>query len=223
MAKKQQFAAEFRKEAVRQVTERGLKVTDVAARLGVSAPSLYKWVNEDRPDPEAKDKVELVQLRREVLRLRSELASVQEDREMFVSVERADQASRFVNGDWSEIDLILPFVDRFVRAGGWSIAVMNSFLTLCERAKSTYPAESFSDQILAIIDDDLVVLGSWQGTLFQVRIAALVQHITERDSPMQSPLAQKFLRILDRLVDIGDRRSAALQLSETFREVRVSG
>jgi transposase len=82
MAKKQQFAAEFRKEAVRQVTERGLKVTDVAARLGVSAPSLYKWVNEDRPDPEAKDKVELVQLRREVLRLRSELASVQEDRKI---------------------------------------------------------------------------------------------------------------------------------------------
>jgi transposase-like protein len=34
MAKNQQFAAEFRKEAVRQVTERGLKVTDVAARWG---------------------------------------------------------------------------------------------------------------------------------------------------------------------------------------------
>jgi transposase len=82
MAKKQQFADEFRKEAVRQVIDRGLKVTDVAARLGVSTPSLYKWVNEARPDPEAQDKIELVQLRREVLRLRGELASVQEDREI---------------------------------------------------------------------------------------------------------------------------------------------
>jgi transposase-like protein len=38
MAKTQQFAAEFRKEAVRQVVERGLKVTDVAARLMPSWP-----------------------------------------------------------------------------------------------------------------------------------------------------------------------------------------
>jgi transposase-like protein len=40
MAKKQQFAAEFRKEAVRQVVERGLKVTDVADRLMPSLPRL---------------------------------------------------------------------------------------------------------------------------------------------------------------------------------------
>jgi transposase len=66
MAKQQQFAAEFRKEAPRQVTERGLKATDVAVQLVVSAHSLYKWVNEDYPDSEAKDKVELVQLRHEV-------------------------------------------------------------------------------------------------------------------------------------------------------------
>jgi hypothetical protein len=39
---------------------------------------------------------------------------------------------------------------------------------------------------------------------------------------MSLPLAQKFLRILDLLVDMGDRRSAALQLGEAFREVRVS-
>ncbi len=34
MSKKQQFADEFRKEAVRQVIEKGLKVTDVAPRFG---------------------------------------------------------------------------------------------------------------------------------------------------------------------------------------------
>ena len=39
---------------------------------------------------------------------------------------------------------------------------------------------------------------------------------------MEATLAQKFLGILDVLVDMGDRRSAALQLSEAFREIRLT-
>ena len=35
------FTPEFKEEAVKQVTERGYSVADVAARLGVSAHSLY--------------------------------------------------------------------------------------------------------------------------------------------------------------------------------------
>jgi hypothetical protein len=34
---------------------------------------------------------------------------------------------------------------------------------------------------------------------------------------MKLSLAQRFLRVLDMLVDMGDRRSAALQLGEAFR------
>jgi len=34
-------------------------------------------------------------------------------------------------------------------------------------------------------------------------------------------MAQAMLRILDRLVDMGDRRSAALHSSEVFKEIRV--
>ena len=60
---------------------------------------------------------------------------------MFVSVEHADLAVRYVNGDWSEIWRILPLIDRFVRAGGWAASVMELFLALCERAKASYPAE----------------------------------------------------------------------------------
>jgi hypothetical protein len=70
---------------------------------------------------------------------------------MFVSVEHAALAARYVNGDWSEIDRILPLIDRFVRAGGWAASVMGPFLTLCERAKASYPAEAFTDQVLAVI------------------------------------------------------------------------
>lgn len=45
----QRFTPEFKDEAIRQVTERGYKVVEVAARLGVSSHSLYKWVRAARP------------------------------------------------------------------------------------------------------------------------------------------------------------------------------
>ena len=48
---------------------------------------------------------------------------------LFVAVEHADLASRFANGEWSEIGVILPIVDRFVRAAGWSAAVMSGSCT----------------------------------------------------------------------------------------------
>lgn len=141
---------------------------------------------------------------------------------MFVSVERADLAVRYVNGDWSEISRIFPLIDRFVRAGGWAASVMGPFLTLCERARTSYPAEAFADQVLTIIGDGYDNLKRWHGTFIPARIAELVQHFARRDAPMTLALAQKFLRILDILVDMGDRRSAALQLSEAFREIRLS-
>jgi hypothetical protein len=141
---------------------------------------------------------------------------------MFVSVERAALAARYVNGDWSEIDLILPIIDRFVRAGGWTASVMGPFLTLCERSKAEYPAEAFADQILAVIGDGPEQLKGWQMAAIPARIAGLVQHFADRDASMPLHLAQKFLRILDLLVDMGDRRSAALQLGEAFREIRAA-
>lgn len=140
---------------------------------------------------------------------------------MFVAVERAELATRYVNGDWSEIDRIMPLIDRFVRAGGWAASVTDPFLTLCERARANYPAEAFADQVLAILGDGPDNLKGWHGTIIPARIAELVQHFANRDAPMTPALAQKCLRILDMLVDMGDRRSTALQLSEAFREIRL--
>ena len=39
---KQRYPEEFKNEAVKQITERGHKVADVSARLGVSQHSLYR-------------------------------------------------------------------------------------------------------------------------------------------------------------------------------------
>ena len=140
---------------------------------------------------------------------------------MFVSVEHAGLAARYVNGDWSEVSYIMPLIDRFVRAGGWAASVIDPFLTLCERAKDYYPAEDFANQVLAIIEDGFANLRGWHGTFIPARIAELVRHFAHREAPMQLALAQKFLKILDILVDMGDRRSAALQLGEAFREIRL--
>jgi len=140
---------------------------------------------------------------------------------MFVSVEKADAAARYVNGDWSEIDRILPLIDTFVRTGGWATFVMDPFLTLCERAKTNYPAETFANQILAIVGEGLANKTNWQRLSIPARISGLVQQYVSYEIPMKQTLAQKFLRILDILVDMGDRRSAALQQSEAFREVSL--
>ncbi len=78
----QRFTPEFKDEAVRQVTERGYKVGEVAARLGVSSHSLYKWVRAVRPSKEEERSDDLVETKKEVLRLRSELRRVEEERDI---------------------------------------------------------------------------------------------------------------------------------------------
>ncbi|MFQ2589744.1 hypothetical protein ACK3Z2_01690 [Aeromonas caviae] len=135
---------------------------------------------------------------------------------MFVAAERADLAARYANGDWSEIGIILPLIERFVRSAGWAASVMEPFLTLCEKAKNDYPAEVFADQVIAVIGEGPDNLQGWHGTSFPARIAGLVQYLAHRDAPMKLALSQKYLRILDMLVDMGDRRSAALQLGEAI-------
>ena len=79
---KQRFTPEFKDEAVRQVTERGHSVVEVAARLGVSSHSLYKWVRAVRPNKEETRSDELLETKKEVLKLRAELRRVEEERDI---------------------------------------------------------------------------------------------------------------------------------------------
>lgn len=142
---------------------------------------------------------------------------------MFVGVENARLARRFANGDWTEIHTILPIIDRFVRSSGWAPSVMNDYLTLLERARDHYPAEAFADAVLSILTSKPDPAPTWRGTLIAARLAARVQDFADRDAPLALALGQKLLRILDVLVDQGDRRSAALQISPAFRDLRLPG
>ena len=78
----QRYTLEFKDEAVKQVTERGHSVQEVAARLGVSSHSLYKWVKSIRPSKEEQRGDELLDAKKEILKLRAELRRVQEERDI---------------------------------------------------------------------------------------------------------------------------------------------
>lgn len=143
---------------------------------------------------------------------------------LFVQIDDlAGGAARFVNGDWREVDMVLDLVAKFVTAAGWSAYVMGRFLTLCERASAHYPPEHFADLTLSVLRlGEGEELPGWHGTTLAARISGLVQIFSERAAPLPQGLALKLLQILDLLVDLGDRRSAALQQGEIFREIQLT-
>lgn len=76
----QRYPEEFKKEAVKQVTERSRTVADVAKALGVSSHSLYAWVKRyDKPDAQQKEEADL---QAELRKLRAELRMVKEERDI---------------------------------------------------------------------------------------------------------------------------------------------
>jgi hypothetical protein len=133
----------------------------------------------------------------------------------------ASGAMRFANDDWREIGELLPHIDRFIRSAGRLRLVMSDYLTLCERARESYPVGAFVEQVLHVLEQASGPLKDWHGTSLPAQIAELLQYFANAVSPLPPSLAQQMLRILDHLVDMGDRRSAALQLGERFRGVHA--
>lgn len=76
------FTPEFKQEAVRQIVDRGHSVSEVSARLGVSAHSLYQWVKAATPDKAEKQVSELLEAKSEILKLRAQLRRTEEERDI---------------------------------------------------------------------------------------------------------------------------------------------
>ncbi|MBB4132053.1 transposase [Xanthomonas campestris] len=74
------YTDEFKIEAVRQVTDRGFKVADVAERLGVTTHSFYAWLR-TFGTPGVVQRAEMDQSA-EVRRLKAELRRVTEERDI---------------------------------------------------------------------------------------------------------------------------------------------
>ena len=140
----------------------------------------------------------------------------------FIHIEYAGGAARFANRDWREIQYFIPTFTKIMSSIGWIPHVAGCYLTLCERSQEHFPAESFADHILSIFENNELPLPEWRNTTLPARIAGLIQSYADQQKELDNALAQKFLKILDFLIDTGDRRSAALQMSETFFGVKVN-
>jgi hypothetical protein len=140
---------------------------------------------------------------------------------LFVNFEKtAPGAARYANGDWSQIELIMPIIDRMVRHVGWSSFVIEKFLDLCVRAGRAYPISRFGQQANAAISTIGNAEEGWTGTMLPARMAGVVQRQADWNFPLRLEDAQELLKILDALIDLGDRRSAALQQTEAFKGIQ---
>ena len=90
MTNKQPYPEEFKIEAVKQITERGHRVADVSARIGVSQHSLYKWIKLYAvPAPERQAQASQTE---ELRRLKAELKRVTEERDILKNGHRTCRA-----------------------------------------------------------------------------------------------------------------------------------
>lgn len=72
------YTEEFKIEAVKQVTDRGYKVSDVAKRLGITTKSLYDWIK--RYGTQSEKQLSKKAQDDEIRQLKSELRRVTEER-----------------------------------------------------------------------------------------------------------------------------------------------
>ena len=77
MSSSPRYTEEFKQEAIKQITERGHSVADVAGRLGISTHSLYAWLKRYGAQNGQYDEQQA-----EIRRLKGELKRVTEERDI---------------------------------------------------------------------------------------------------------------------------------------------
>ena len=74
------YTDEFKIEAVKQITERGYSVADVAERLGTTTHSLYAWLK--RYGEQSPKQINKAESQTEIAQLKAELRRVTEERDI---------------------------------------------------------------------------------------------------------------------------------------------
>ena len=99
---------------------------------------------------------------------------------------------------------------------------MDAYLLLCERAVANFPIEAFTWHVSASMDATGYRQESWNGSGTSAGVSSAIQRLAEAHHPLTRDQARRLLILLDRLVDMGDRRAAALQQSEHFRNIQIA-
>ena len=76
------YTAEFKAEAIKQITEKGHTATDVAKRLGLSDKSLSRWKLESEKQALLPNKDDVAHLKLENVRLNKALKRAEEERDI---------------------------------------------------------------------------------------------------------------------------------------------
>ncbi|MFV3314380.1 hypothetical protein [Pseudomonas sp. NY15374] len=142
---------------------------------------------------------------------------------MLTSAKECPGAARFANGKWDDLPMLFGQIDRLMTAAGWVDSVMDQFLILSERAGSLMPIQDFERLVSVSMDAEGFRLERWKAADIPASISGVIQSLAHANYPLTHTQARGLLVILDRLVDSGDRRAAALQKSEHFRGIQVKG
>jgi hypothetical protein len=142
---------------------------------------------------------------------------------LLISVKDAPGAARFANGEWTDLPCLLPLIDKLMMAAGWSAGVMDVYLILCERAGANFPVDAFTRHVSASMDTAGFRQETWNSSGTFAGVSSAIQRLAEAHHPLTREQARHLLILLDRLVDMGDRRAAALQQSEHFRSIQIAG
>lgn len=137
----------------------------------------------------------------------------------FSSMGTATLSKRFANGDWQDVALIFPLVDPLLQTHGHQPVVVSAWLSLCDQAFEHYPAGHFIEHLKYLFPGDGRQV-AWRKPQLVAQLAGLIQRFSTREAPLQLEQTRELLRALDELVDMGDRRAAAVQMSEVFRSTR---
>jgi len=79
----QRYSAEFKEEAIKQVTERNYPVTEVAERLGVTTVTLYSWLKAANGPGSGRTNKEVVERKdREIAALKGQVKRLEEERDI---------------------------------------------------------------------------------------------------------------------------------------------
>jgi len=138
----------------------------------------------------------------------------------FVSVKDASGATRFANGDWTDLPYVMPLIDKLVCQARRAPFVMDMFLTMCERAGTAYPIYASVDEATAALNALHAARATSTGLMHPARLSAMVQVLADANYPLTADQSRGLLFVLDALIDLGDRRSAALEQSEAFRNTQ---
>ena len=142
---------------------------------------------------------------------------------LLISVKNAPGAARFANEQWGDLSRLLPLIDKLMMTAGWSAGVMEAYLILCERAAVNFPVEVFTKHVSASMDSTGFRQEIWNSSGTSAALSTAIQRLAEVHYPLTRDQARHLLILLDQLVDMGDRRAAALQQSEHFRSIQIAG